>query len=154
TQSVDFATQDGTAKAGVNYLPVSGTLTFFPGERKKFFYIQIVNDTVPDGAPTFQVVLSNPTGGALLDDAGGRADVAITHPDYPGNFFVHGGAAETVGSAVITVQRGGGDTGLVTVDYATSDGTARAGTDYTAASGTLTFNPGEDIKTFQVPVFP
>ena len=40
----------------------------------------------------------------------------------------------------------------VTVDYATSDGTASAGSDYTAASGTLTFAPGETEKTVSVAV--
>ena len=40
----------------------------------------------------------------------------------------------------------------VTVDYATSDGTATAGEDYTAASGTLTFNPGDAAKAINVPV--
>ena len=40
----------------------------------------------------------------------------------------------------------------VTVDYATSDGTAQAGSDYTAASGTLTFNPGDTSQTVQVTV--
>ena len=42
--------------------------------------------------------------------------------------------------------------GTVTVDYATSDGTATAGSDYTATSGTLTFAPGEREKTVSVPV--
>ena len=40
----------------------------------------------------------------------------------------------------------------VQVDYATSDGTAHAGADYRAASGTLTFRPGETAKTISVPV--
>ena len=40
----------------------------------------------------------------------------------------------------------------VTVDYATADGTATAGADYTAASGTLTFAPGETVKTVAVAV--
>ncbi len=40
----------------------------------------------------------------------------------------------------------------VQVDYATSDGTAHAGSDYRAASGTLTFRPGETAKTISVPV--
>ena len=40
----------------------------------------------------------------------------------------------------------------VTVDYATSDGTATAGADYTATSGTLTFDPGETTQTVSVPV--
>jgi hypothetical protein len=40
----------------------------------------------------------------------------------------------------------------VTVDYATSNGTASAATDYTAASGTLTFNQGETAKSFSIPI--
>ena len=43
-------------------------------------------------------------------------------------------------------------TGSVTVDYATADGTATAGADYTATSGTLTFDPGETAKTVDVTV--
>ena len=46
----------------------------------------------------------------------------------------------------------GGARGVVTVHYATSDGTATAGSDYTATSGTLTFNDGETIKSFTVPI--
>ena len=42
--------------------------------------------------------------------------------------------------------------GAVTVDYATADGTATAGADYTATSGTLTFAAGETAKTVSVPV--
>ncbi len=40
----------------------------------------------------------------------------------------------------------------MTVDYATADGTATAGSDYTAVSGTLTFAPGETAKTIAVPI--
>ena len=44
------------------------------------------------------------------------------------------------------------DCKAVKVDYATADGTATAGEDYTAASGTLTFEPGENVKTISIPV--
>ena len=40
----------------------------------------------------------------------------------------------------------------VTIDYATSNGTATAGSDYTAASGTLTFSAGDTSKTFTVSI--
>ena len=55
---------------------------------------------------------------------------------------------------MITVYRLDGAQGVVEVDYATSDGTATAGADYTATSGTLTFNNGETSKTFSVPILP
>src|SRR5207248_2665919 len=60
---------------------------------------------------------------------------------------------ENGGPATITVSRSGGSLGgPVTVDYATSDGTAHAGVDYTETHGTLTFGDNEATKTFQVPV--
>ena len=59
------------------------------------------------------------------------------------------GADETIDFAV-TLSRAGSDT--ITVDYATADGTATAGADYTRAGGTLSFAPGETAKTVAVPV--
>ncbi|HEX3248169.1 MAG TPA: Calx-beta domain-containing protein [Pyrinomonadaceae bacterium] len=59
---------------------------------------------------------------------------------------------EDLGLATITVLRKGGSSGNLTVDYATLDGTATAGQDYTATSGTLTFSNGETTKSFQIPI--
>jgi hypothetical protein len=59
-------------------------------------------------------------------------------------------ANEGDGSATITVTRAGDTSGPATVDFATSDGTASQRTKYTIATGTLSFNPGETSKTFQV----
>src|SRR5581483_4335869 len=61
-------------------------------------------------------------------------------------------APENSGAAVITVTRSGGTDGTITVNFATSDGTAVAGTDYTATSGTLTFTAGQTTQTFSVPL--
>ena len=59
------------------------------------------------------------------------------------------GKDETLDFAV-TLNRAAGQ--AVSVDYATADGTATAGADYTATSGTLTFAPGETAKTVSVPL--
>ncbi len=62
-------------------------------------------------------------------------------------------ANESDGSAVITVDRIGGSTGAVSVDYATSDGTALAGVDYTATTGSLNWADGDgSSKTISVPI--
>lgn len=61
--------------------------------------------------------------------------------------------SEAGGAATISVQRVDGDDGAVTVAYATANGSAQAGSDYTAASGTLSWGDNDDNpKTFQVPI--
>jgi hypothetical protein len=60
---------------------------------------------------------------------------------------------ERIGALTVSVRRDGGDQGAVTVDYATSDGTALAGPDYAASAGTLSFAAGDAaVKTFTVPI--
>ena len=59
---------------------------------------------------------------------------------------------ENATTATITVNRVGGSTGIVSVDYATQDGTATADTDYNSVSGTLTFADGEVTKTFTISI--
>ena len=59
---------------------------------------------------------------------------------------------EDLGVLSVTVLRTGGASGTLTVDYATADGTAIAGQDYTSASGTLTFSGGETSKTILIPI--
>jgi photosystem II stability/assembly factor-like uncharacterized protein len=59
---------------------------------------------------------------------------------------------EDLSLLTVTVLRIGGSAGTLTVNYATADGTALAGQDYTSTSGVLTFNGGETTKTFQIPI--
>ena len=87
-------------------------------------------------------------GGEVLANA-----VAKTIPGPPGLSVADARAYEAAGAAVefpVTLGRASGAT--VTVDYATGDGTAVAGEDYTETTGTLTFRPGETAKTVSVPV--
>ena len=55
-------------------------------------------------------------------------------------------------NATINVQRSGDLTGTVSVQYLTTNGTATAGVDYQTAAGTLTFNPGDTLQSFTVPI--
>ena len=60
---------------------------------------------------------------------------------------------ENGGSVTITATRANGSNGAVGVSYATSNGTATAGSDYTATSGTLSWADGDTAnKTFTVPI--
>ncbi len=58
TVTVDFATQDGTAVAGQDYEPVSGTLEFPPGVTSRSISVQLKPDAAPEADETFSVVLS------------------------------------------------------------------------------------------------
>jgi Calx-beta domain len=62
--------------------------------------------------------------------------------------------SESAGTATILVNRIGDSSGAVSVQYATSDGTAAAGTDYTARTGTLTFTSGMTTQSFTIPIIP
>ena len=59
---------------------------------------------------------------------------------------------EDVGNAVVNVVRVGGNKGTLSINYTTADGTATAGSDYTASSGTLVFADGETSKTILIPI--
>jgi hypothetical protein len=154
--SIDYATANGTATAGSDYTPASGTLNFAAGETTKTFTIPILNDALVEGLETIQLTLSNPTGGATLGSQA-TATLTITSDDVAQSSVLQFSAAnyainENQGTATITVTRSGDSSAAVSVNYATSNGTASAGTDYTAASGTLNFAIGQTTATFTVPI--
>src|SRR6266705_2621302 len=74
----DYATADGTATNGLKYTAVSGTLAFGAGETNKAIVVPILNEGFVEGTKTFRVILSNPTGGALL---GARTNVPVSITD-------------------------------------------------------------------------
>ena len=150
--NVEYATADGTATAGVNYTSTNGTLTFAPGETNQFIFVPILNDGLVGKTTKFQVSLSHPTGGAVLG-ARAIANVSIQEGDKALHFYVPNFSVnEDAGAVEIKVARGDDGENRLSVDYATADGTAKAGEDYTATSGTMTFEPGEVVKSFAVPI--
>jgi hypothetical protein len=65
TTTISYATADGTALAGSDYLATSGTLSFAPGETTKTFLVPTLDDGVAGPTTDFTVNLSNPTGGGI-----------------------------------------------------------------------------------------
>ena len=153
TVGVDYATLDGSATNGVKYTAVSGTLAFGPGETNQTIVIPILNDGVVGGPTIFRAALSNPSGGAVLGLAA-VATVQIKDNDTGIRFEVAAySVAEDAGSVLIGVVRGN-DVSLppFTVDYATADGSAAGGVDYTGATNTLSFAAGETVKLVTIPI--
>jgi hypothetical protein len=154
TVHVDYATSNGTATAGQDYTAVSGTLDFGPTDSQKSFAVPILDDALIEGDETVNLALSNaqPTNDASLGTPN-KAVLTIVDDDSNVQFSVASYVVdESAGKATIEVTRTGLTTGTSTVNYATGDGTALAGQDYTATSGTLTFGPGVTSQTFDVPV--
>ncbi|BAI62868.1 hypothetical protein MCP_2796 [Methanocella paludicola SANAE] len=150
--SVNYATRDGTASAGSDYIAAIGALTFSPGEFTKSFKVPILEDSLYEPDETVNLTLSAPTGGAIIGTPGSAVLTINDNDPAPVVYFSSStyGVDEDGGVVAITVSRANDAEGQVSVDYATSDGTATQGKDYTAASGTLTFSKGEFSKSFEV----
>ncbi len=250
TVTVSYATANGTATAGSDYTPATGTLSFAPGVLSQTLAVAVIGDTNQEGNETFLVNLASPVNAVINDgqgvgtitnddappppavsgspgtvNAGGTvlvsvvngpgnardwvalrsggvnvawwylngltvppatgvssASFSITMPTAAGTYeirllendgpnvlatdsvtvtappslsindiaLVEGNSGSTAGAFTVTLSQASAQ--IVTVNYATANATATAGSDYTAVSGTLTFNPGVTTQTIPVSV--
>ena len=157
--SVDFGTQDGTAIAGTDYESTTGTLQWAENDTSaKTITVPVSNAAPFSGVRTFQVVLTNPNGSGAKIGSPGSSTVSISGDATAqvGSIQLSGStysAAQTAGTATITVNRIGGSAGAVSVAYSTANATAISGTDYTAANGVLDWADGDaSSKTFDVAI--
>ncbi|MBD2550602.1 type I secretion C-terminal target domain-containing protein [Microcystis elabens FACHB-917] len=152
--SVSFATADGTATAGVDYVTTSGTLNFagIAGETQTIS-VTVNGDSLVELNESLFVNLSNPTNDALIADGQGvgtiinddAASLSIT-----GVSQSEGNSGTTDFVFDVTLDRS--VDAPVSVDFATANGTATlADNDYQAASGTLNFT-GNASETRQISV--
>jgi Tfp pilus tip-associated adhesin PilY1 len=159
--NVNYQTSDGSAVGGSDYtaIPVT-TMTFNNGEGPtKTFDVTVLQDALVENQEIFQVLLSAFDGGGAtggpgtgrIDDDPDTYDVSV---DSPPAVVEAGGATITFTVTLSNVDPLNGVSGTVHVDYATSDGSAVAGDDYTAiTTTTMTFNPGDGpSKSFDVTV--
>ena len=156
--TVDYATADGTATAGSDYVAQpTNTLNFAAGELTKTISVTINGDTTVEPDETFFVNLLNATNGGTIVKSQGIG--TITNDDAAagvGNISINdvtiteGNAGTSI--ATFTVTRTGG-TAAFDVNYATADGTATAGSDYVAQpTGTVSFAAGDLTKTISVTI--
>lgn len=155
--SVKFATSNGTATSSY-YDQNSGTLTFGDNEKTRTFTVNITDNDDINGNKTVNLQLSNPGGGASLDSVS-TASLIIVDDEVSdfGNGEIRFGkdeyeVLESVGSVEVIVDRMKGSDGEVTVEYETTNGTAKEDQDYEETTGTLTFKAGEAQKVIYVPI--
>ena len=152
TVSVDYATSDGTANAGDDYTSKNGTLTFNAGTTSKTISVAIADDSEEESDETFTVTLSNASG-ADLGTSSATGTIRNRLVVIP-NVSISGGSGKEGddSSIAFTVTLDQAGTGTVSVDYATSDGSAEAGNDYTSTSGRLSFTTGTTTQNISVPI--
>ncbi|HZG08887.1 MAG TPA: Calx-beta domain-containing protein [Allosphingosinicella sp.] len=152
----DIATQDSSAAAGSDYIARSLTAVTIPeGATSYTFDVTVNGDTAVESDETFLVNISNVTGASIAD---GQATGTIRNDDtavVPAASIADASIVEGqsgVSYLVFTVTLNAAPTGPVTIDFATANGTATAGSDYLAVAGTISFAAGETSKTISVPV--
>jgi uncharacterized delta-60 repeat protein len=152
TSTINYSTTNGTAVAGVNYAATSGTLTFNNGAAQAAIIVPLIYDTNVTGNLQFTVGLASPSSGTLVGTPG--VSTVVLQDADAGLSFTNATASvfKNAGSLMVTVVCSNTNVEPVSVNYATTNGTAVAGVDYTAASGTLTFSNGVAVQTFAVPI--
>jgi hypothetical protein len=148
--SVNYSTVNGSATLNSDFTAASGKLTFAKGETSKTIKIEVRGDRDIEPDESFSVQLSNPTKGARIVDGTGIVTIVDDEPRIRINdvYALEGNSGTT--QFTFTVSLSHASNLPVTVDYTTMNGTASAGSDYTANSGTLTFAPEQTSQTITV----
>jgi Ca2+-binding RTX toxin-like protein len=152
TVTVEYATANDTATAGLDYQATSGLLTFEPGQTVKSVTVNIIDDVIAEGAERFFLTLSNATNAAIAKGVGvatiaANDGAAVAGPVISVADMISG---EGDGWIDVVVSLSAPGTQPVSVNYATAAGTASAAFDYSSTSGTLNFAAGETVKTVRV----
>ena len=151
--TVNYVVTGTATGSGTDFTLANGTLTISAGDTSGTITIaSIINDTLDENNETVIVTLSSPGNASLGADKvhtytinDNDATPSLSINDVSGN--------ETAGNRQFTVTLSAASGLAVTVNYATSDGTATAGADYTAISATqLTIAAGATTATFNVGV--
>ena len=159
TVRVNYATADGlhpfghessnggTAEVDEDYSSKSGILTFNPGETAKNVFVGVTLDEIAEADETVYLDLTNPVN-ANLDRDRAIGTIEETRSLAVEDLEVSANANE----ALFTVSLDKPSVQGVFVDYATADGTAKAGVDYQDTQGRLFIKAGETSATVAVPL--
>lgn len=148
TVSVHYLTANGSAVSGTDYVAQNSNLTFSPGVMSQVISVSTIDRGGADGNIAFTMNLSAPTG-AVVGTAVGTATLSDPSVSLP--TLSIGNAAGIDGTFVsFPVTLSAASSSAISVDYATANGTAVAGTDYVTTSGTLVFSAGVTSQTIAV----
>ncbi|MBI3178548.1 MAG: hypothetical protein HYZ27_02740, partial [Deltaproteobacteria bacterium] len=140
TVGVRCTTADNTAIAGSDYTASQATVTFPPGALTQTFSVPLLNDALLEQSETLFADLDNAVDGNITRP---RATGTILDDEVTPTLSINDPMAPESDPAITFTVAVSEPTGrTITVNYATANDTAVAGTDYAATSGTLTIPPG------------
>ena len=145
--SIDYETADNEAQAGSDYTAKSGTLNWVDGDTSlRQVIVFISDDSEYEGNEFFNIFLSNPQGGVAYGSPK-DSSIKILDDESPSNgsirFEADSYSVDEKGNAFIHIKRFGETAGEVSIDVATSNGTAVAGEDYEVSSAHLIWPDGD-----------
>jgi len=154
TVTVQFETANDTAIAGNDYVATAGTLSFAPGKTEEAIPVEIIGDALSEATERFSVKLAPPVNATI--DRGGEAFITIRDDDLLprisiSDVSVTEGDTGTV-KAAFQVNLSAASGQPVSVNFATTNGTALAVSDYFPDTGTLDFAPNETSRTLFIQV--
>ncbi len=149
-----FFAVSGTASAGSDYTAFGASVTIPASESSAVIAVTPIDDVLVEADET--IVLTLNADAAYAIGSSGSAVVTIISDDSHGTIRLSASAYtanESGGTVLVTAMRTGGSIGVVGVSYATTNGTATAGSDYTSASGALSWPDGDmSDKTITIPI--
>jgi Ca2+-binding RTX toxin-like protein len=151
--TVNCAVQEATAAAASDFTVFpAATIAFAPGETVKLVTVGILDDATVESTEVFDIVLSNVIGATVGD---GRGHVFINGNDQQPELLPvvdlrNAVAVEGQGYVDFLVTLSSPGASAVSIYYQTAAGTAASYDDFISQAGTLTFSPGETIKTVRV----
>lgn len=159
--SVNYQTANQTALAGLDYIAASGILVFAPGVTTQMVFIAVVGDLLYEtsgkiNGETFYLNLGNPTNAQFADQRGSAICTILDDDPMPsltiGDIsLVEGETGTTQAVFNVTLSAPSGMT--TTFHWATADGTATAGSDFAAGSGSKTISAGQTNCAISVTVY-
>lgn len=152
--TVDYATTAGTATVGADFNTATGTLTFPAGSTSQTVTVAVTGDLLDESDETFTLSLANVTGNATVGAVSAIGTIRDNDPTPSLTISDAQRAEGNTGTAplVFNVTLSAASGRIVTAVYATTAGSAAAGSDFAATNGTATFDPGQTSRQISVAV--
>jgi len=150
-RSVSFETADGSARAPGDYSAVAGTVSFdaalLGATQTQQLSVNVNGDALDEADETFRVLIS---AAETITDGEATATIADDDPAPQVSVADAASASESAAQTSFEVRLSAPSGRDVAVSHATGDGSAQAGTDYTASFGRLTIPAGSTVATVDV----